>query len=94
MPILKTKVNAFAGVAGTAALAAACIPCCISLIAPILAWMGITSLGAAATGLYFSAIGVFALGVAAALFIRHRRGTSCRVPHRKASSSCNPGCNS
>ena len=78
MTTSKTKVGA-AGVAGAAALVAACIACCIPLIAPILAWLGITSLGAVATGWYIGAIGVLALGAAAMLFVRHKRVASCQV---------------
>lgn len=91
MTISKTKVNAAAGVAGAAALVAACIPCCIPLIAPVLAWLGMTSLGAAGTGWYFGAIAVFALGAAAMLFVRHRRGASCQIRQRKTSCACGPG---
>lgn len=94
MSISKTKASTAAGVAGAAALVAACIPCCISLAAPILAWLGITSLGAVATGWYWGAIGVFALGAAAMLFVRHRRGASCRIRQRETSCACGPSCNS
>ncbi len=94
MTLFKTKASAATGVAGAAAVVAACIPCCIPLIAPILAWLGITSLGAVGTGWYFGAIGVFALGAAAMLFIRHRRGASCQVRQRKTccggGSACSP----
>jgi hypothetical protein len=89
MSMTKTKL----GVAGAVALIAACIPCCISLAAPILAWLGITSIGAAA-GWYWSATGIFALGAAAVLFVRHRRGASCQVRPRRTSCVCGPGCSS
>lgn len=97
MKISKTKVGAAAGVAGVtgmAALIAACIPCCISLAAPMLAWLGLTSFGAAATGWYAAALGVFALGAAVILYVRFRRGASCQVRRVESTCACGPGCNS
>lgn len=94
MSVSKTKVGAAAYLAGAAAVIAACIPCCIPLIAPILAWLGVTSLAAVASGWYVGAIGVFALGGAVMLIIRHRRGASCQIRQRKTSCACDLSCNS
>ena len=94
MTVSRTRVSAAAGIAGVTTLVAACIPCCIPLIAPILAWLGITSLGAVTTGWYFGAMGVFALGGAGMLIVRHRRGASCQIPERKPSCSCGSSCHS
>lgn len=79
MNVSKTKMGTATGVVGAAALIAACIPCCISLAVPLLAWLGITSLGALATSWYIATIGVFALGAAAILYVRFRRRASCQV---------------
>jgi hypothetical protein len=51
--------------------------------------LGITSLSAVATGWYFGAIGMFALGAAAMLFVRHRRGASCQVRQHKIGAVAN-----
>lgn len=92
MNVSKSKVGIAASIAGVAALVAACIPCCISLAAPILAWLGVTSLGAFATGWHWAAIGAFALGAAAMMFIRFRRGASCHVRQKQNSCACGPSC--
>lgn len=89
MKVSKAKVSAAAGMAGVAALVAACIPCCISLASPILAWLGLASFGAIATGWYFAAVGVFALGAAVILYARFRRGAHCQI--RKVQSTCGCG---
>lgn len=92
--VFKAKVGTGAVLAGAAALIAACIPCCISLAAPILAWLGLTSFGAVATGWYFAAMSVFALGAAVMLYGRFRRGASCRVQPVKSTCACGTGCKS
>lgn len=68
----KTRVGA-AGALGL--VAAACVACCagLPLLVPLLAWLGIAGLGAAVTGWYLAAGGIFAAGVGATLYVRHRR---------------------
>jgi hypothetical protein len=83
MKLLEKKIGPAAVVAGAAVIA--CVPCCIPLIAPVLAWLGISTLGAAATGWYAGLAGAFAVGLAAFLFIRHRVAA-----RRAASAQC--GC--
>ncbi|QAU34134.1 hypothetical protein [Janthinobacterium sp. 17J80-10] len=72
-----SKKGRFASRAGViAAITAgvvACAGCCAPLIAPLVAWLGISALGAAATGWYLGIAGLFALGVSAILWLRHRR---------------------
>jgi hypothetical protein len=71
-----SKKGKFAGRAGVIAAitagVAACAGCCAPLIAPLVAWLGISTLGAAATGWYLGMAGLFALGVSAILWLRHR----------------------
>ena len=94
MNISRTKLGKIAGIAGMAALIAACIPCCISLAAPIVAWLGFASFGALATGWYVAALGVFALGAAFILYVRFRRGACCQVRQPESACGCDPACNS
>jgi hypothetical protein len=80
------------GAAGAAGVAlAACAACCAPLVAPLLAWFGLSSLGMATTGWYLETevVSVMAL-VGFLLFRRHRaikRSQSCQ-----ADGSC--GCGS
>jgi hypothetical protein len=78
---------------GTAgAIAAACAAGCISLplIAPVLAWLGISSLGAVATGWYLAMAGLFAAGLGLLILFRRR---SCPIrAQRQSSGTC--GCSS
>jgi len=85
MTFTKKHAGAAAGLAGAAALA--CLPCCLSipLVAPLLAWLGISTLGAAASGWYAGMAGVFVLGAAAFLVLRRRAAA-----RNAASSRC--GC--
>ena len=49
MTVTKTRLGAVAGTAGTAgAVVVACAACCVSipLVGPVLAWPGLSSLGA------------------------------------------------
>ncbi|CAN5315926.1 hypothetical protein BH11PSE11_BH11PSE11_34820 [soil metagenome] len=88
----RSQAGKFAWLAGGVALLAACIPCCLPLAAPILAWLGIASLGAVATGWYVAGMGVSALGVAAILYARSRRGASCGTREGESGCDCGTAC--
>jgi hypothetical protein len=81
------------GAAGAAGVAlAACAGCCAPLVAPLLAWLGLSSLGVTTTGwsLETAVVSVMAL-VGFLLFRRHRtikRSRSCQVD-----GSCGCGSN-
>jgi hypothetical protein len=82
MKLSKKQIGTAAGIAG---VVLACLPCCIPLITPVLAWFGLSTLGAAATGWYAGMAGAFLLGIGAILLVRHRLAA-----RRAASSQC--GC--
>lgn len=85
MKVTKTSRGALTKTVGTAGtLAAACAACCVSipLVGPLLAWLGLSGVGAAATGWYLPVAGVFALGLGVFLVIRRRR-KACRVRLRR-----------
>lgn len=73
---------------------AACAACCISLplLGPVLAWLGITSLGAIASGWYVAAASVFAAGVAAGVFVRWRRRSAPLSTQRDSTCGCGTSC--
>ncbi len=88
----KGKTGATAAIVGALAIVAACIPCCMTLAAPILAWLGLATLGGAATGWYLFAAAVFAIGVATVLFLRRRRVASCNASQRAGDCGCGNSC--
>jgi hypothetical protein len=82
------------GTAGAAGVAlVACAACCAPLVAPLLAWFGLSSLGMATTGWYLETAVVSAIAlVGFLLFRRHKainRSQSCQVD-----GSCGCGSNS
>jgi ABC-type nickel/cobalt efflux system permease component RcnA len=82
------------GTAGAAGVAlAACAACCAPLVAPLLAWFGLSSLGAAVTGWYLEIAVVSAIALVGFwLFRRHKnmnRSQYCQVD-----GSCGCGGNS
>lgn len=87
MKVTKSNIGAAAGTIGTAgAVAAACVACCVGVpvVGPLLAWLGLSSLGAVLTaGWYLPVAGLFILGLGIVLLVRHRRsiyrahGTQC-----------------
>ena len=87
----KSNLGSAAGIAGLIAIVAACIPCCIPLVAPILAWLGITTFGAALTGWHLTGIAVFALGLAAIIYTRVRR-PSCLPKQSDPECDCSGSC--
>lgn len=70
-----------AGAAGAAI--AACAACCAPLLAPLLAWLGLSGMGMAAAGWYVEIAVLAAAGLCGVLVLRHRRAArqakSCRV---------------
>jgi hypothetical protein len=90
----KSKLRTTAKVAGVTALVAACIPCCMTLTAPILAWLGIVTIGATATGWYVFAAAMLVFGVVAILFMRRRRRSTCKALPRTEICGCNSSCKS
>lgn len=72
------------GTAGAAGVAlAACAACCAPLVAPLLAWFGLSSLGMATTGWYLEIAVVSAMVLGGFLLIRRRkainRSQSCQI---------------
>lgn len=81
--------GAFAVVGATIA---ACAACCISipLVVSLLAWAGISGVGALATGWYLGAAGVFVAGLLGYYLVRrHRKG---RARREAASCGCESTC--
>ena len=92
MKVTKTRIGAVAGTIGTAgAVAAACVACCVSvpIVGPLLAWLGLSSLGAALTGWYLSVAGVSGLGLGIVLIVHHRR--SVNRPTAQSAVGCQCG---
>jgi hypothetical protein len=80
-----------AGAAGVAlaAGAACCAPLVAPVVAPVLAWFGLSSLGMAATGWYVEIAAGSALVLGGFLLFRHRK-TKNRAQRCEADGSC--GC--
>lgn len=78
-----------AGAAGVAL--AACAACCAPLVAPLLAWLGLSGLGMATTGWYIETAILSALTLGGFLLWR-RRGAVQRSQSCQADASC--GCSS
>jgi hypothetical protein len=81
----KKPPSATLGAVGLAAIAAACGVCCLPLLAPLLAGLGLAGLSAAAAGWYLAAAGLLAVGVAMIVAVRRRRAASC---HTRPVSDC------
>jgi hypothetical protein len=73
-----------AGAAG--AVLVACAACCAPLVAPLLAWLGISGLGMATTGWYLETAFVSAIALAGFLLLRRHkaknRSRSCQADGR------------
>lgn len=64
----------------------ACLPCCLApFVLPLMAWLGISAIGAAATGWYLGIAGVFVLSVAMLYWMRKRKEVvpSCTINPNK-----------
>ncbi|RYF44552.1 MAG: hypothetical protein EOO38_17670 [Cytophagaceae bacterium] len=82
------------GTAGAAGVAlAACAACCAPLVAPLLAWFGLSSLGMATTGWYLETAVVSAMALAGFLLYRRSKATN-RVQSCQIDGSCGCGSNS
>ena len=79
-----------AGVAGVAL--AACAACCAPLVAPLLAWFGLSSLGMATTGWYLETAVVSGVALAG-FFLYRRRKAINRVQSCQIDGSCGCGSN-
>ncbi len=79
-----------AGVAGVAL--AACAACCAPLVAPLLAWFGLSSLGMATTGWYLETAVVSGVALAG-FFLYRRRKAINRVQSCQIDRSCGCGSN-
>ena len=88
----KKKIGIAAGTIGAAA--AACAACCVSIpvIGSLMAWLGLSGLGAAAMGWYLLAAGVSALGLGLLLFVRHRRNASRQPTDSVGDCGCRNSC--
>lgn len=66
----------------------ACIPCCLApFVLPLMAWLGVSAIGAAATGWYLGMAGIFALSVAMLYRMQRRKkiAPSCAITPNKCS---------
>lgn len=91
MKVTKSRIGAVAGTIGTTgAVAAACVACCVGvpMVGPLLAWLGLSSLGAALTGWYLPVAGVSMLGLGVVLLVQHRRSRNRPSAHRAAGCEC------
>lgn len=77
------KIKTGMGFSALIGTAAACIPCCIPLVAPLLAWLGISGIAMVETGKYVQIGAVFAFLLGAFLLFRARK----RAPITQACSS-------
>lgn len=64
-----------AGAAG--AVLFACVACCAPLVAPLLAWFGLSSLGMVTTGWYLETAVVSAIALAGFLQLRRHKAEHC-----------------
>lgn len=95
MKVTKTKLGSVAGAVGaTGAVAAACAACCVSipLVTPLFAWLGLSGLGAAATGWYLPVTGVSTLGIGAFLIARRRRKAKSILTQSTSGCGCGSSC--
>lgn len=81
-----------AGALGATALA--CAACCAGapFVVPLLAWLGLSSLGALSTGWYIGAAAIFAVGLAALFWVRSRRASTCAVDPARKTCNCETAC--
>jgi hypothetical protein len=85
---METKeIKAGMSLSAVIGVTAACIPCCLALAAPLLAWLGISSIAMVETGKYVEIGAVSALILGALLLFRARK----RARSTQACSS-NGGC--
>jgi hypothetical protein len=64
----------------------ACLPCCLApFVVPLMAWLGISAVGAVATGWYLDIAGIFALSVAMFYWMQKRKKIvpSCAINPNK-----------
>lgn len=75
-------------------MAASCAACCISvpILGPLLAWLGVAGLGAAATGWYVAVASAFALGIGVFFIVRHRRRRGHRAAQSERTCDCSTSC--
>lgn len=85
-------VGTAAGAAG--AVVAACAACCVSLpfVAPLLAWLGFSSLSFATFGWSLPLAGLAILAMVIFLAIRHRRNAAPQCKRSTLSCECDTSC--
>jgi hypothetical protein len=86
-PVKRASTAAKIGSAGAAgAVLVACAACCAPLVAPLLAWLGLSTLGMATTGWYLETAVLSAIALAGFLLVRRHkainRSRSCEVDGR------------
>lgn len=88
----KKAVGTAAGAAG--AVAAACVACCVSLpfVAPLLAWLGLSSLSFATFGWSLPLAGLAIFALVSALAIQHRCNATSRCRRSTGSCECETSC--
>lgn len=88
----KKAVGTAAGAAG--AMVAACAACCVSLplVAPLLAWLGLSGLSFAAFGWSLPLAGLVILAVVSFLAIRHHRHAALRCKRSTGNCECDTRC--
>ena len=90
--VKRVSTAAKVGTAGATGVAlAACAACCAPLVAPLLAWFGLSSLGMATTGWYVEIAVASALALGAFVLLRRRKAIN-RAQACQIDGSC--GCKS
>ncbi|MES2932682.1 MAG: hypothetical protein V4805_04260 [Pseudomonadota bacterium] len=87
------SLKAYWGSIGLVVLA--CIPCCLALpvAAPLVAWLGAVTLGAAATEEYLCMAGIFLLGLGGFLIFRRHQITVRQKQAAAGQCDCATNCN-
>ena len=92
MELSRKRVKFWSGATGVAgALLIACMACCLPLMAPVLAWLGVA--GLALMGPYgLLAAALAAAAIVSVMLMRRRRRSQCQGVKSGATSACQAGC--
>lgn len=93
-PMLRGSTVAKVGTASATGVAlAACAACCMPLVAPLFAWLGLSSFGMATIGWYAGSTVASALALGGVLLFRRYKAKN-RVQACQADGGCGCGSNS